>query len=87
MYLSADSYIWRDSYKEFTCLYGGIHIRSSHISMEGFIYREEFISGVHMYRWKDSPLGRDSYKELTHIYGGIHKVSSYMSMDEFICRE
>ena len=43
MYLWPDSYVGRDSYKEFTCIYGGIHIRSSHISMEGFIYREEFI--------------------------------------------
>ena len=42
-------YFWRDSYKEFTCIYGGIHIGSSHISMEGFIYTEEFIEGVHMY--------------------------------------
>ena len=43
MYLWPDSYIARDSDKEFTCIYGGVHIRSSHISMEGFIYSEEFI--------------------------------------------
>ena len=43
MYLWQDSYVGRDSYKEFTCIYGEIPIRSSHISMEGFIYREEFI--------------------------------------------
>ena len=49
MYLWKDSYAGKDSYKEFTCIYGGIHtyggihIRSSHISMDGFIYREEFI--------------------------------------------
>ena len=55
--------------------------------MEGLIYREEFISGFHMYLWQDSPLGRDSYKELTHIYGDIHKVSSYMSMKELIYRD
>ena len=41
-------------------MYGGIHIRSSHISMGGFI------SGVHMYIW------RNSYREFTYIYGGIH---------------
>ena len=43
MYLCLASYIGRDSYKEFTCIYGGVHIRSSHISMQGFIYSEEFI--------------------------------------------
>ena len=37
MYLWSDSYVKRDSYKEFTCIYGGIHIRSSHAYMEGFI--------------------------------------------------
>ena len=43
------SYIGRDSYKEFTCIYGGIdiegriHIRSSHVSMRRFIFREGFI--------------------------------------------
>ena len=42
-------YIWRDSYKEFTYIYGGInlkgefHIRCSHVSMTEFIYREGFI--------------------------------------------
>ena len=36
-------YLWRDSYKEFTCIFGGIHIVNSYISMEGFIYREEII--------------------------------------------
>ena len=66
---------------------GEIQIKSSHISMTGFIYRDEFISRVHMYLWRDSRLGRDSYKKFTHIYGGIHKVSSYMCMEEFICRE
>ena len=36
-------YLWRDSYQEFTYIYGGIHIkggihlRSSHVSMEEFI--------------------------------------------------
>ena len=43
MYLSPNSYIGSDSYKEFTCIDGGIHIRSADIAMEGFIYREEFI--------------------------------------------
>ena len=42
-------YLYRDSYKEFTYIYGGIHmkgdihIRSSHVSMTGLIYRERFI--------------------------------------------
>ena len=42
-------YLWRDSYKEFTCIYGGIHIkgeihiRSSHVSMVGFICKEGFV--------------------------------------------
>ena len=31
------------SYKEFTRIYGGIHKGTSNISMEGFIYEEEFI--------------------------------------------
>ena len=66
MYLWPDSYVGRDSYKEFTCIYGGIQIRSSHISMEGFIRMEGFIKGVHVY------LRRDSYKEFTYIYGRIH---------------
>ena len=49
MYLWGDSYIGRDSCKEFTCIYGGnhllgeVHIRSSYLSMEGFICREGFI--------------------------------------------
>ena len=49
MCLWRDSYFGRDSYKEFTCVYGeihilgGIHIRSSHVSMKGFMYREGFI--------------------------------------------
>ena len=44
-----DSYVGRDSYKEFICIYGGIdiqggiYIRSSHVSMEGFIGREGFM--------------------------------------------
>ena len=36
-------YLWQDSYKEFTRIYGGIHKGSSHISMEGFICSEGFI--------------------------------------------
>ena len=42
-------YLCKDSYKEFTYIYGGIHmkgeihIRSSHVSMTGFIYRGRFI--------------------------------------------
>ena len=49
MNLWPDSYIGRDSYKEFTCIYGGIHIyggnhiRSSHVSMARLIFREGFI--------------------------------------------
>ena len=43
MYLWRDSYLGRDSYKEFTCIYGGIHIRSSHVSMAIFTFREGFI--------------------------------------------
>ena len=49
MYLWRDSYVGRDSYKEFICIYEGIdmqgeiHIRSSHVSMEGFICEEAFI--------------------------------------------
>ena len=72
MYLCVDSYIGRDSNKEFTCMYGGIHIRCSHISMVVFIYREEFILGVHTYLWRDSHFGRNSYKKFGYIYGGIH---------------
>ena len=65
-------YLWRDSYKKFTCIYGrihisrGIYIRTSHVSME------EFIKGVHIYLWRDSYVERDSYKKFTCIYGGIH---------------
>ena len=42
-------YLWRYSYREFTYIYGGIHmkgeiyIRSSHVSMTGVIYRGRFI--------------------------------------------
>ena len=43
MCLWSDSYVRRDSYKEFTYIYGGVHIRSSHVSMKGFIDTEEFI--------------------------------------------
>ena len=43
MYLWRDSLLGRDPYEEFTRIYGGIHKGSSHISMEGVIYREEFI--------------------------------------------
>ena len=72
MYLWPDSHVRRDSYKEFTCLYGGIHIRSSHISMEGFKCMEEFRSGVHMYLWRDSYIRMNQYKEFTCIYDQIH---------------
>ena len=37
MYLWSDSYVRRDSYKDFICIYGGIHIRSSHVYMKTFI--------------------------------------------------
>ena len=49
MCLWRDSYLGRDLYKEFTCIYGGIHmkgrihVRSSHVAMEGFIYSDDFI--------------------------------------------
>ena len=43
MYLWWDSYLGRDSYKEFTCIYVGIHKRTSHRSMERLICREGFI--------------------------------------------
>ena len=43
MYLWQDSYVAKDSYKEFTSIYAGIHIGSSYLSMEGFISRESFI--------------------------------------------
>ena len=55
-------YLWRNLYvgsgscKEFTHIYGGIHISSSHISMAG----------------GGSYEGRDSYKEFTCIYDWIH---------------
>ena len=49
MYLWRYSYVGRNSYKKFKCIYGGIHIyggipiRNSHTSMEVFIDREVFI--------------------------------------------
>ena len=43
MYLLQDSYVEMDSYKEFTCIFGRIHIRSSHVSMTRFIYSYGFI--------------------------------------------
>ena len=49
MNLWPDSYIRRDSYKEFTCIYGGIHIEggihiiSSKVSMATFTFGEGFI--------------------------------------------
>ena len=58
-------YLWRDSYKKFTYIYGGIHvyggihIRSSHVSVEGFIFRKGFIQGVHLHLWRDSYVGED----------------------------
>ena len=42
-------YLWRDLYKEFTYIYGAIHMKgeihisSLHLPMTGFIYREGFI--------------------------------------------
>ena len=42
-------YLWRDSYKKFAYIYWGIqmkgeiHIKSSYLSMTGFVYREGFI--------------------------------------------
>ena len=42
-------YLWRNSYKEFTYIYGvihikgEIHIRSLHVPMTRFIYSEGFI--------------------------------------------
>ena len=41
-------HLWRNSYKKFTYIYGGIHmkevihIRISHVYTTAFIYREEF---------------------------------------------
>ena len=76
-------YVWRDSYNEFTYIYwrihikGEIHIRSSHVSMEGFI------SVGNIYLSRDSYIGRNSYKEFTFIYGGIHIRSSHMSIGGF----
>ena len=61
-----------DSYKELTCISGGINIRSTHISMEVFICTEGFLEGVLMYLWKDSDIWRNFYKEFTCIYGDIH---------------
>ena len=43
MRLFWDSYLGRDSFKEFTCIYVGIHKRTSRRSMEGFISREGFV--------------------------------------------
>ena len=40
MYLWRYSGLGRDSYKEFTHIYGGINKGSSYISMEEFICRE-----------------------------------------------
>ena len=37
IYLWMNLYVGRDSYNEFTCIDGGIQIRSSHISMGEFI--------------------------------------------------
>ena len=37
IYLWWDSYLGRDSYKQFTYMYIGIHKRTSHRSIEGFI--------------------------------------------------
>ena len=51
---------------------GGTHVRSSYVSMEGFIYRKGFISGVQMYLWRDLYIGRDSYKEVKCVNGEIH---------------
>ena len=36
-------YVGSDSYKKFICIDGGIHKTSSHISKEGFIFRDGFI--------------------------------------------
>ena len=52
---------------------GEIHIKSSHVSMTGFVYREGFISRVHMYLGRDSRPGRDSDEQLTCMYQGIIK--------------
>ena len=43
MYLWPDSYVRRDTYKEFTCIDGGIYTRRSHVFMAGFICSEGFI--------------------------------------------
>ena len=40
MHLCVDSYIGRDSNKEFIYVYGGTHKVSSYMSMEEFIGRE-----------------------------------------------
>ena len=87
MYLWRDLYIGRNSYKEFTYIYddidvyGGIHTRTSHISMEGFI------NGVHTCLWRNLYVGSDSNKKFICICGGTHKMSSDISMEVFICRE
>ena len=58
-------YLWRVSYKEFTCIYGGIHIygrihiSSSDVSMERLIFRKGFLQGVHIYLWRDLYVGKD----------------------------
>ena len=43
MYLWWDSDVGKDSYKEFKCIYGGIHRVSSYIPMDEFICSELFI--------------------------------------------
>ena len=63
--------------KEFTYIYGGIHvsggihIRSSHVSMKSFTFRKGFMQGVHMYLWQDSYVG-GIHKAFIYIYGKIH---------------
>ena len=90
MYLWRDSCLGRDTYKEFTYIYGGIHIEggihisSSDVCMEGLIFRKGFIQGVHMYLWQDSYVGKDPYKVFTCIYAGIHLGSSHTSIEGFI---
>ena len=60
MYLWQYSRLGGDSYKEFTCIYGEIHIkegidtRSLHAFMAAFICREGFIEAVATYLWRDS---------------------------------
>ena len=81
MYLFRDSYVGMDSYKEFICIYGRIHIRSSHISMEGLIKL------VHICLSRNLYVGSDSCKKFICIYGLIQKTSSHISRQGFICRE